>query len=644
MTKYSEKNIQRFAGLLGIRKKPTPYIGPTDSDGLWTCWREPADNCVDQALAGRNKLVHLIEDSQKGVFWVMDSGEGIPVGEKVFANEHGKKEKLSTLYVVTGLTHGGSNFDSDQISRGTHGIGIKATNAMSKRFTVWTFRDGKWWCIEYKDAKLHKAPYKSSAPKLPHGIKAKSGTVVMFEPDMSLFHKSAVMKSSRALEWCKLTSYLVKGLEVKFTNSKGKTKTFKTKGPQEYIENTVAEMQVAQTGKSFVFSSKEADIAVAFTDAEGADLVQAYTNGLHNKEGGKHLDALQRALYKSLIPYTKAGRAEARAEKAKNGKKVTKPKRKPKKETIPFTVKDLCDGLIGMVNYKIAAPQFNNQPKDKLIDDRVADVAYPQFLEAWSEFWAKNKGMAKTIVERATLLRSKTTDFLKDKKLVKNVNAARKGLSTKLAGVVGNAPREKRELFIVEGDSAGGGCVRARDKSFQAIYPLKGKPLNVMDAAKDKVHANKEVVGLLAALGVDLSGKKANVEAAYGKIILLADPDVDGSHINVLILGILHKFMPHLFTNGQVYTVRSPLFKGKHKDKVYFGMTREEVWEKAGAKIDLTYLKGWGEVSPEDLGVALKPELRTLIQITEADAKGKRTFEALLGKSPAFRKQLFGVE
>jgi DNA gyrase subunit B len=233
---------------------------------------------------------------------------------------------------------------------------------------------------------------------------------------------------------------------------------------------------------------------------------------------------------------------------------------------------------------------------------------------------------------------------LKDKKLVKNVNAAKKTLITKLASVVGNAPPERRELFLVEGDSAGGGAKRARDKSYQAIYPLKGKPLNPMEAAKDKINNNAEIVGLLAALGVNLGGNKPNIEVPYGKIILLADADVDGSHINVLLLGVIYKFIPSLIRQGKVFAVRSPLYKGRHKGQVYFGMTQEEVWSAAGAKIDLTYLKGWGEVSPEDLGVALDPGKRQLIQITEADAKGRKTFEELLGKSPAFRKNLFGVE
>lgn len=636
--KYSEDSIQRHAGLKGIRKKPTPYIGPTDSDGLWTCWREPCDNCVDQALSGRNKLVHLIEDSKRGVYWVVDGGEGIPVGEKTFHNEHGKKEKLSTLYVVTGLTHGGSNFDSDTISRGTHGIGIKATNAMSKRFTVWTFRDGNWWCIEYADAEKKKDPYKTTAPKLPHGIKAKHGTVVMFEPDMSLFQKSAKMNLKFAREWCELTSYLVKGLEVRFTRADGKTKTYKTAGPQDFLTKQVEEQKLTVTGKPFIFASKEADIAIGFTDAEGDALVQAYTNGLRNKEGGEHVRALQRALFDSLEEF-----------QADGGKKKAKAKAKPKRgkavrNTAAYTIKDLCDGLFGLVNYKIAAPQFNNQPKDKLIDDRVFDVAYPQFLAGFGEFWAKHPGMARDVIARATMLRSKTASFLQDKKLVKNVNSARKGMAIKLAGVVGNAPKHERELFIVEGDSAGGSAKKARDNSFQAVYPLKGKPLNVMEAKIDKVQANAEVVGLLAALDIDMSGKKKNPEPAYGKIILLADADVDGSHINTLILGVLYKFVPSLLEEGRVFSVRSPLYKGNKGTQVFFGMTQDEVWKNAGTKVPITYLKGWGEVNPEDLGVALDPAKRTLIKIENAGVKGRAAFEKLLGSDPNFRKELLGVE
>jgi DNA gyrase subunit B len=627
--KYNEDSIERYAGLAGIRKKPTPYIGPTDGDGLWTILREPADNAVDQALAGRNKSVHIIYDSAPNRYWVVDKGEGIPVGEKTFTNERGHKEKLSTFYVVTGLTHGGANFSGDTISRGTHGIGIKATNAMSKTFKVWTFRDGDWWCIEYKDTKLTKEPYKSKVPKLPHGIKCKRGTVVMFEPDLSLFRKGSSIASADIQNWCQLTAYLVPGMEVQFTNPKGKTFTLMHKrGVLDFIDKRVEELKCVAQKKIFHHDSKIADIAIAFTDAEG-DNINAYTNGLLNKEGGEHVRAVMDSMFKSLQPYMKTS-------KSKKGEKGNK---------WPFTKEDLSDGLLGLVNYKISAPQFNNQPKDKLIDERVYEVAQPEFLAAWTKFWDANKSLAKQIVQRATELRSKTASFLKDKKMIKNVRAAGAGMVSKLSAVVGSAPVARRELFIVEGDSAAGTAKRARNKAFQALYPLRGKPLNVIDTKQDKVNNNAEVIGLLAALGVDLGAKVPEKTVKYGKIIALADPDVDGKHINCLIIAVLWKYAPWLIRAGMVYAVRAPLYKCRFKDNVYFGMTKDEIYRQTGTeKCEVQYIKGWGEVSESDLGIALDPARRTLYRLSAPDKKGSIRFNALMGANPGFRKRLLGVE
>lgn len=621
MKKYDESSIERFAGLAGVRKKPTPYVGPTDGSGLWTIWREPADNFVDQALAGRNSFGHLIEDEKPNTYWVVDRGQGIPVGRKDFEDEQGKVQKFSTLYVVTGLTHGGSNFSGDTISRGTHGLGIKVTNALSTYFKVWTYRDGDWYSVEYAKGKLVKDVVKDKKPKLPHGIEVKKGTVVKFCPDLDLFKKDSKIDKKNVTDWCELTSYLVPGLEVHYTNSKGKTRTYKTKGPEEYIGKKIEELGTKQTGKSFVFQSKEADIAVAFTDIEG-ERVDSYTNGLKNSEGGEHLRALVDALSKSLLEYTK----------------------KDKKGKLPYTPSDLRDGLVGLVNYKISAPQFNNQPKDKLIDDRVYAVAFPQFVEAWAKFWLKNKGMAKDIVARATLLRTKTSDFLKDKKLIKNVNAAKKGLNTKLAGIVGKAPLEDREIYYVEGDSAGGLLKRARNKKTQAVYPLKGKPLNPIDTKKEKINNNAEIVGMLASLGMDLNSKTPEKTIKYGKIIMLADADVDGQHINCLMLAVLWKYTPHLVKGGHVYSVVSPLYKARKGDKIYFGMTKEECYEKAGSKkLDITYIKGWGEIDEVDLAVALDPSIRKLIQIEPPSKEDAAEFLALMGSNVAYRKKLLGV-
>ena len=617
--KYDESSIQRHAGLSGIRKKPTPYIGPNDSSGLWTIVREPCDNCVDQALAGRNKLVHLIV--QKGTYYIIDSGEGIPVGYKVFENEHGVKEKLSTLYVITGLTHGGSNFgDSGNISRGTHGLGAKTSNAMSKDFQVWTKRDNKWYTIIYKDAKLVSETAESAPPKLPFGFKATKGTVVKMTPDLSLFVKGTKLPMQEVKDWFVLTSILVPGLECKFTDETGRTKTLKTDGPSEYLKSLVSSSVV--TGNFFLYSSKTLDVAVAFTDAEG-DNVKCYTNGLYNKDGGEHAKALVDSLAKSLLPFSK---------KDKSGK-------------LKYSQADLRDGLVGLVNYKIEAPKFNNQPKDRLVDERVYKPAVEELTQAWTKFWTKNKSMAKDLIERAESLRSKTQDFLKDKRLAKSVNAVKRTIFTKLARITGKAPVSKRELILVEGDSAGGSLKRVRDRSYQAVFPLKGKPLNVWSSTKDKVLANKEVVEVLAALGLNLSSTTGNGQINYGKVICFADPDVDGSHINSLLLGILYKYVPHLFDEGCVFVVKAPLYKTRHKNKVYFGQSKEELYKTCGStNLDIQYLKGWGEVNAEDLYIALDPERRTLYQVLPPESKASKTnFGLLLGPSPAFRKTLLNV-
>jgi DNA gyrase/topoisomerase IV subunit B len=297
------------------------------------------------------------------------------------------------------------------------------------------------------------------------------------------------------------------------------------------------------------------------------------------------------------------------------------------------------------LNYKIDAPLFSGQTKEKLVDERVKGTCYNECIVHFTKFWNENKSMAKAIVDRAVLIRSKTADFLKDKGLVKNVNAARKSVATKLAPVVGNAPVEKRELFIVEGDSAGGGLKRARDKSYQAVYPMRGKPLNVMEAPKDKINNNAEVVGLLAGLGVDLSGKKSAAPIQYGKVVSMADPDVDGKHIVCLTLGILWKYMPHLFKQGNVYVVKAPLYKGTYKGKVFFGMNKEDLFKKMGTdKGDVTYVKGWGEINEEDLKVAIDPEFRTLYKVLPPPTSEAREFELLMGKKPEYRKKLLNVE
>lgn len=618
---YDENSIERFAGLEGIRKKPTVYVGPMDTNGLWTIFREPADNGVDQCLAGRNDTVHLVFDQVPDQYWVLDSGQGIPVGKKAFVDERGRKDVMSTLYVVTGLTHGGGNFSGDTISRGTHGIGIKATNALSKKFVVWTFREGKWWCIEYAHGKIIKDVHVSKAPVLPHGLKMAKGTAVCFVPDAPLFAKGAKMPMPDVVEWCNMTSYLVPGLKIKLTDKDGKTTTKVCKrGPIEFIERRVTELNCAVSGKPFILSTKECDVAVAFSDAEGGENVFAYTNGLRNVEGGEHIRAFHAALAKSLLPY---------------------------KGKLQYTPTDLKEGLLGLVNYKISAPQFNNQTKDKLLDGRVYDTALAQMAKALSEFWLKNKALAKQVVQRASDLRRRTADFLKDKKLIKNVKNAKLGLSAKLADVTNKKlPFAERELYLVEGDSAGGTAKVARHRAFQATLALKGKPLNVMEVTKARVTANAEIASIFAGIGLDLSAADPVSKIRFGKLIYLTDPDVDGSHINTLLSTLFWKYLPDLFKTSRLYILKSPEYMARRNGTVFFGATVDEVYKKCGSsKVDVRHIKGWGELSAEDMQpIAFDIGQRQLIRVLPPrDKKGADRFQALMGKNSLYRQKLLGV-
>lgn len=614
--KYSEADIERHAGLMGIRNRPTRFIGSNDSNGLFTCVREPLDNCCDLALAGMNDLAHLIVDGDS--YWVLDNGPGIPVGKKKFDDERGRSENLSVLFVVTGLTNAGKNFKGDTISRGTHGEGIKISNAMSKTFQVWTRREGKWYTIEYKDARLVKdVTAVSGPPRLPHSIKHTTGTLVKFTPDLKLFAKGTALSMTDVRSWCELTSLLLPGFTVKFTNGKGVTRTLKSKnGVKDYLVKRVTDLKCELlNSKHFHHSDKTMDVVLGFSDSDRAT-VDGYTNGLRNVEGGEHIRAMYTALDKSLLPY--------------KGKNV-------------YTPTDLKDGMLGLVNAKLSTPKFNGQTKEKLLDERGYTEIYPVLLKAFTEFWSKNKSTAQAICVRAGTLRSLTADFLKDKKLVKQIKSARSTLHTKLAGCKGNVPIEQRELYIVEGDSAGNGLKRIRDKH-QAIFPLKGKPLNVMEVTKDKINNNVEIAMLLAALGVDPS--HTNNALPYGKIIFVSDPDPDGFHINSLLLGAIYKFLPHAFKEGKIFVLKAPLYRATYKGKTYFGGTKEDIHRQTGTtKVHTGYLKGWGEVNEEDLFIILETQHQKLYRVNaNSNKSGNALLERLLGKDAEYRRQLFGVK
>lgn len=614
---YNEKDISFFrTELEKIRVKPNMYIGPTDDDGIFTIAREVLDNAVDEARAGRNDLVHFFITDKD--FVVHDNGVGIPVKKHPQA-------KISTLtHVLTALQSSGKmKGDAYASSIGTHGVGIKCTNALSKSFEVWTFRKdaGGWHYTKFERGVEKAGVKKSSAPKLPNGKSAKKGTVVRWTPDEKIFGKSK-FNMARIPVWAELTAYMNPGLRVILDNKGKSQEWFSKHGIREYLQNRITAMKANPYSKKMVdYSSKHLELAVAFADSEG-DNMEFFTNTVRNVDKGFHADSFYKALFDSLKPYQ--GRNE-------------------------YTPTDLREGLVGVLNLKIDAPKFSSQTKEKNVDERAQKPCYTECLTALSEFWKANKSFAKETCERAAELRKKTADFLKDKALSRNVKSANKSLSHKLAGVRGGAPIEQRELYLVEGDSAGGTAKMARFKEFQAVFPLKGKPLNVMEAAKDKINGNAEVATILAGVGIDPGLKDPMSKIQFGKIIFLADPDVDGRHINALLMGLFWKFLPSLYKNGSLYLVQAPEFMAQvGKDRYLFGDSPKEIYDQLDdkkRKPDIRHIKGWGELKvPAMREIAFQRGKRKLIQLTPpADKKGATNFQSLLGKDPTYRKRMLGL-
>lgn len=528
--KYDESSITYHKeDTQKIRARPQMYIGPTDSSGIFTVLREALDNAVDEFLAGRNKRVHVFHEVQNGkpVFTVADAGVGIPVGLH-------PKARVSTLTIVLTSLQGGAKMDDKggayASSIGTHGVGIKATNALSSKFEVWTYRkdSGGWWYTAFQKGIETTKPKKTTGPRLPFDNTQTNGTVIRFTPDESLF--TGKFQIQDLINWLELTSYMNAGLVLRYTSPKGKTKEYCSKrGVLDYLDKRVLEFNCEILGKPCFESNTKMDIALAWTNAEGCN-VEFFTNTVRNVDGGTHANSMYDALVRSLKPYQ--GR-------------------------LTFTSADLREGLIGVFNLKIASPRFSSQTKEKLVDERGKAPCAEECLRIFTAFWAKHKAMAKEVCKRAASLRDATNEFLKSKQLSRKIRDVRKTLPAKL-GMAPNCKPEDRELYLCEGDSAAGPCKRARDKHFQEVWALKGKITNAEREPMSKIVANADIAGILASIGLDPESKSNPMDRLrVGKVIMLADPDVDGP---------LHPSTKVLTLDGKNPTIRQ-LAKQWARDK-----------------------------------------------------------------------------
>lgn len=532
---YDSDNIKTLQFPANIRAKPTLYIGPIDESGIFTILREVADNVVDEALAKRASTcdIFILKDAEaplKG-FYVLDNGEGIPVKDMTVENPlDGKKVKIPAIKAILTMTHTSGKFDDKAYAaaRGTHGLGVKASNALSREYCVWTFRDGKWWYIAYQYGKMTTDLAVSRPPKHPAtGKPLKKGTLVYLEPDPKIFSVMSDRKLSdifslksptllSLLEWCRIASYFTEGLKLRVAHFSAGVKEFYSEdGAKDFINRKISQLNVQQQAESektepialiredaeFQFRNPLLECIVSFTTADTASL-DAFTNGLRNSEGGVHLTALMNSMFTAIQPFVPKGKT--------------------------FTQRELREGLVALINVKLSSPQFNSQTKEKLVDERGGRPVHDFLVEAFTAFFKKHRDLAIKICERASNFYSLRTKFMASKKVLSALrNVARKGLPVKGTLAPDCKPAD-RELYIIEGDSAAGPAKDARDKDFQETLPIKGKVMNALRDPKGKAVESEEIINILAQIGFDPKAEDPYGKLRVGKIICLADPDPDG--------------------------------------------------------------------------------------------------------------------
>lgn len=535
---YSSKDISTFAYPDNVRKFSSMYIGSTDEHGLFLILRELLDNVVDEYMAGRAKTCRVNIDFKNNLYHVYDDGTGIPQGVKsqiVQVNGKDVKSKMPTMQAIFGALHtSGKHSDAYKTSRGVHGIGVKATNAMSASFKVWTYFEGEWHFIEFSQGKIKsKGVVNSKPPTKPFG-KLKKGTLIEYSPDLPLF-SAKKFAPEMMQEWSYITAFLHPKFTIEVTGVAKDTQTyFSERGPLDYLEQRIESLNstilipgVSADGESdkkekpkavntsklmFEFTTELADVVVAFTDYDGQDL-RGFTNGLENIEGGTHVNSVQSALFRACKAYSK------------------------KKHT--FNAHDFREGLVGLVNAKLSGAKFSSQAKVKLTDERMDKDFEESVFQAAEKFFKSNKKLALMLLERATTLSGLKSQFKASKKALKALKTIKKvGMPAKYAGAHPSSKVDDRELFIVEGDSAGGGLKNARGQH-QAILPLRGKILNALKAKQSKLMASQEVINILGAIGFNPDADDPFGKLQVGKIIFLADPDPDGPFVGDTLIDVM---------------------------------------------------------------------------------------------------------
>lgn len=627
---YGADNIQVLEGLEAVRKRPAMYIGDVGVKGLHHLVYEVVDNSIDEALAGHCDTIQVYINEDNSIS-VTDNGRGIPVAMHA-------KEKKSALEVVMTVLHAGGKFDKDtyKVSGGLHGVGVSCVNALSTKLLATVKRDGK----------IHQQEYNIGKPQT--GVEVigdtdETGTTVTFWPDDTIFQHTVYNYDTLASRLREL-SFLNKGIRLTLTDKREKdeegnfiTETFLSEGGLKefvkYLDGTrealIPEPIYAEGEKAGV----PVEIAFQYNGSYTENL-HSYVNNINTIEGGTHVAGFRRALTRTLKAY---------AEKEGYFAKLK----------FEISGEDFREGLTGVISVKVAEPQFEGQTKTKLGNSEVSGAVDQAVGEMLNNYLEENPNMAKAIIQKVVVAAQARHAARKAREMVQRKGAmSGAGLPGKLSDCSEKDPAIC-ELYLVEGDSAGGTAKQGRDRSFQAILPLRGKILNVEKALEHKIYDNEEIKNMFTALGVTMGteedDKELNIaKLRYHKIIIMTDADVDGSHIRTLILTLFFRYMKPLIDNGYLYIATPPLYQVKKgKEAVYTWSDDErdrEIARMGGERpesVNVQRYKGLGEMNADQLWeTTMDPEYRTLKQVTlDSAAEADRIFSMLMGDEVPPRRE-----
>ncbi len=616
---YNADQIHVLEGLEAVRKRPAMYIGSTSARGLHHLVYEVVDNSIDEALAGHCDEIKVIIHEDNSIT-VIDNGRGIPVDMM-------KKEKKPAVEVIMTVLHAGGKFGDGgyKVSGGLHGVGVTCVNALSEKMEVEVRRNGKCYGIEFKQGKTSKKLYEKGSTET-------TGTTVHFKPDASIFTETEYSYDTLRLRIREL-AFLNKGITISLIDERpeGRSESFHFAGGIiEFVEFVDHNKDKINAKPIYLEGEKNniiVEVAMQYCDTYNEN-VFTYVNNINTEEGGTHLSGFRKALTRTINNYARANKLLKDNEDALSGD-------------------DVREGLTAVLSLKVPNPQFESQTKIKLGNSEVMPIVDNLVGDSLTEFMEENPAVAKKIVEKGIIAARARVAARKARELTRRKNAMDiGGLPGKLADCKSRNV-EDTEIYLVEGDSAGGSAKQGRNSDFQAILPLRGKILNVEKARLDRILSSEEIRNMITAFGCGIGDDFNLAKARYGKIIIMTDADVDGAHIRTLLLTFFYRYMQPLIKEGHVFIAQPPLYLIRKTQKEhYYAYSDEElqqILDKIGRDSNpyVQRYKGLGEMNPGQLWeTTMDPEARTILQVHLEDAaEADSIFSILMGDKVEPRRQ-----